>query len=83
MTSLTERLAGKGTRQYMEYKEESVHNGLAIAWNTIILVAKKVEDNILHVITAPVIAPQPATLQDPAANPSCTLLKAPNTLIIK
>ena len=26
MTSLTERLTGKGTGQVMEYEEESVHN---------------------------------------------------------
>ena len=56
MTSLTKRLVGKGTRQDMEYKEELVHNALLIAQNTIVLVAQKVEDNVLHVITAPVVA---------------------------
>ena len=40
MTSLTERLVGDGTRQDMEYEEELVHNALAIAWDTIVLVAK-------------------------------------------
>ena len=52
---LTERLAGKGTRKDMEYEEELVHNGLAIAWDNIITVAKKVEDSMLYVITAAVI----------------------------
>ena len=36
----------------MEYKEELVYNA-------IILVAKKVEDNLLHVMSALVIAPPP------------------------
>ena len=31
MTSLTKRLMGKGTRQAMEYEEESVHNVLTAA----------------------------------------------------
>ena len=83
MTSLTERLAGKDTRQDMEYEEKLVHNVLAIAWNAIILVAKKVDDNVLHMMTAPVIVPQPAILQNPAANLLCALVKAPNALIIK
>ena len=48
MTSLTKRLVGEGTRQDMEYKEvELVHNVPAIAQNAIILVAKKVKDNVL------------------------------------
>ena len=55
----------------MEYKEELVHNAPAIAWNTIISVAKKVEDNVLHVMTALVTTLQPTVLQDPAANPTC------------
>ena len=59
MMNLTERLAGKGTRQDIEYKEESVHDILAIAQNAIVLVAKKVEGNILHMMTAPVAMPQP------------------------
>ena len=45
--------------------------------------AKKVEDNILHMVTATVIVPQPTAPQDPAANPPHTLLKAPNALVIK
>ena len=83
MMSLTDRLVGKGTRQDMEYEEELVHNALAIAQNAIISVAKKVEDNIVHIMTAPIIALQPTILQNPVANPLCTLLKAPNTLVIK
>ena len=83
MMSLTERLAGEGTRQDMEYEEELVHNALAIAWNTIISAAMKVEDNVLHVMTAPVIAPQPTVPQDAMANPPHALLKVPNALVIK
>ena len=49
MTSLTKRLTGKGTRQAMEYEEESVHNVPTAASNAIVSVAKKVEDNVLHV----------------------------------
>ena len=59
MTSLTERLVGEGTRQDMEYEEESVPNAPAIAQNAIILVANKVEDNFLHVMFAPVAVVQP------------------------
>ena len=57
MMSLTKRLAAEGTRQDMEYEEELAHNVLAIAQNAIILVAKKVEDNVLHMMTAPVAVP--------------------------
>ena len=60
-----------------------MHNVPAITWNAIVSVAKKVEDNILHIITAPIVMQQPAALQDPVANPPSALLKAPNTLIIK
>ena len=72
----------------MEYEEELVHNALAIArallaQNANVSLAKRVEDNTLNVITAPVIALQPTMPQDPAANPLCTLLKAPNALVIK
>ena len=83
MMSLTKRLAGEGTRQDMEYEEELVHNALAIAQSAFISVAKKVEDNILCMMTAPVATPQPTKLQNPMANPPCTLLKAPDTLVIK
>ena len=82
ITSLTKRLVGEGTRQDMEYEEELVHNGQVIAWNAIEDNAKKVEDNVLHVMIATVILPQPTMLQDPASNPFSALLKAPNALII-
>ena len=39
----------------MKYEEELVHNIQAIAQNAIVSIAKKVEDNVLHMITAPVI----------------------------
>ena len=58
----------------MEYEEESVHNAPAIAQNTVISVAKKAEDNVLHMMTGPVITLQPARLQDPAVNPPQALL---------
>ena len=83
MMSLSEKLEGKGTRQDMEYGEESVHNARAIAQKTIISVAKRVKDNVLSVMTALVIALQPTMLQDPVANPPCALLKVPNALVIK
>ena len=67
----------------MEYEEKLVHNVLAIAQSTIVLVAKKVEAIVLCMITAPVIVPQPTALQNPAANQPFTLLKAPNALVIK
>ena len=51
MKGLT-RLVGKGTRQAMEYEEESVHNAPAIAQNAIVSESNKVEDNILYVMTA-------------------------------
>ena len=59
MMTLTKGLVGKGTRQDMEYVEELVHNVPAIAQNAIVLVAKKVEDNVLHVLIVPVTMPQP------------------------
>ena len=83
MTSLTERLMGEGTRQMMEYKEDLVQNVLTAAWNAIVFIAKKVEDNILCITTAPVIALQSTALQTPVANLLHALLRAPNTLVIK
>ena len=53
------------------------------AQNSIISIAKKVKDNVLHVMTASVIAPQSITPQTRVANPLHALLRAPNTLIIK
>ena len=66
----------------MKY-EELVHNLQAIAQNTIISMAKEVEDNILHMIIAPIIVLQPAVLQNPVTNPPWALYKAPNALVIK
>ena len=67
----------------MEYEEESVHNVPAAAWNTIISVAKKDQDNVLHMMTAPVIVLQPNIPQNPAASLPCALLRVPNALLIK
>ena len=83
MTSLTKRLTGKGTRQAMEYKEESVHNVLTASQNAIVSMAKKAEDNILRVMTVPVIIPPSATPKIPEANLLGVLPKAPNALVIK
>ena len=83
MTSLTERLTGKGTGQAMEYEEESEHNVPTAARNAAISVAKKVEDNVLRVMTAPVITPLSAMPNTPEANPLGILPKAPNALVIK
>ena len=83
MTSLTERLTGKGTGQAMEYEEESVHNVPTAAHNTIVFVVKKVEDNILHVMTTLVIMLPSTMLKAPANNLPSALLRAPNALIIK
>ena len=83
MTSLTERLTGKGTRQAMEYKEESVHNAPKAAHNAIVSMAKTVKNNVLHVMTALVVMPPSTMLKTPEANPLGVLPKAPNTLVIK
>ena len=83
MTSLTERLTGKGTRQAMEYEEESVHNVPMAACNAIVSVAKKVEDNVLRVMTVPVIMPPSTAPKTPEANTLGILPKAPNALVIK
>ena len=83
MTSLTKRLTGKGTGQAMEYEEESVHNVPTAARNAVVSMAKKVEDNVLHVMTALVITPPSAMPKTPEANPLGVLPKAPNALVIK
>ena len=80
MTSLTERLTGKGTRQAMEYEEELVHNAPMAACNAIVSMVKKVEDNILRVMTALVVTPPSAMPKTPEANPPSVLPKAPNAL---
>ena len=74
---------GEGTRQAMEYEEELVHNVQTATQNAVVSIVKKVEDNILCVMTAPVITVPSATLKVPAANPLSTLLRAPNALIVK
>ena len=74
---------GKGTGQAMEYEEELVHNAPMAARNAVVSVAKKVKDNVLHVMTAPVVTPPSATPKTPEANPLGILLKAPNALVIK
>ena len=83
MTSLTERLTGEGTGQAMEYEEESVHNAPMAARNAVMSVAKKVEDNVLHVMTAPVVTPPSAAPNTPEADPPGILPKAPNVIVIK
>ena len=67
----------------MNYKEELVHSTLTAAQNAIVSMAKKVEDNILHVMTALVITLPSAMPKTPAANPLSILPKAPNALVIK
>ena len=83
MTSLTERLMGEGTGQAMEYEEELVHNVPAAARNAIVSIAKKVKDNVLRVMTAPVIMLPSAVPKTPVSNPPDTLPKVSNALVIK
>ena len=66
----------------MEYEEELVHNAPMVARNAI-SVAKKVEDNVLHVMTALVVMPPSAMPNTPEADPPGILPKAPNALVIK
>ena len=67
----------------MEYKEESVHNVLTAACNAVVSLAKKVEDNILRVMTALVVTPPSAAPKTPKANPLGILPKVSNALVIK
>ena len=67
----------------MEYEEESVHNTPTAACNAVVSVAKKVEDNVLRVMTAPVIMSPSAVPTTPKADLPGVLLKAPNALVIK
>ena len=83
MTSLTERLTGKGTRQAMEYKEELVHNMPTAAHNAIVSMARKVEDNVLRMMTTLVVTLPSAAPRTPEADTPGILPKAPNALIIK
>ena len=66
----------------MEYEEDLVHNVWAITQNAIMFITFKVKDNVLHMMAVLVSTLQPSTLQNPVANPLCTLLKVPNALII-
>ena len=52
----------------MEYKEESVHNAPTAARNAVVSVAKKVEDNVLCVMTALVVMPPSAVPTTPEAD---------------
>ena len=74
---------GEGTGQAMEYEEELVHNVPTAAHNAVVSVAKKVEDNVLHVMIAPVITPPSAVPSTPEADLLGVLPKAPNALVIK
>ena len=67
----------------MEYEEESVHNMLMAAQNTIVSIANKVKATILHVMTARVITPLSTMPQTLAANLLHALLRVPNALVIK
>ena len=67
----------------MEYEEELVHNVPTAAHNAVVSMAEKVKDNVLRVMTAPVIM-QPSTMpKTPEANPLGVLPRAPNALVIK
>ena len=86
MTSLTKRLIRvKKPDRLMEYKEESVHNVPIAARNAIVSMAKKVEDNILHVMTALVVMPPSIChTKDPRNQfPLGALPKVPNAVVIK
>ena len=83
MTSLTKRLMGKGTRQAIEYDKEFVHNILTVARNAAVSIAKKVKDNVLHVMTAPIIMLPSAVPKFPVTKPLSALLRVHNALIIK
>ena len=83
MTSLTERLMGKGTRQAIEYEEELVHNAPMAARNAVVSIVQKVEDNVLHVMTAPVVTLPSAAPKTTEATLQGVLPKAPNAFVIK
>ena len=56
---------------------------LTAACNTVVSMAKKVEDNVLCVMTAPVVSSPSATPNTPEVNAPGVLSKAPNALVIK
>ena len=74
---------GEGTGQVMKYEEDSVHNAPTATRNAVVSVAKKVEDNVLFVMTALVVTPPSAAPNTPEADPPGVLLKVPNALVIK
>ena len=67
----------------MEYEEELVHNVPMAACNAVVSMAKKVEDNVLRVMTVPVVTLPSAVPTTPEANSPGVLPKAPNALVIK
>ena len=83
MTSLIERLAGKGTGKTTKYQEELVYNAPTVVQNTAMSIAKKAENNILHVMIVSVIVLLPDVLQNTPAKIPHGLLKVPSTLVIK
>ena len=83
MTSVIQRLLAKGTGHKIEYKDELVHNVVALTQNAIMSVASKVKDNVLLVMTTLVIVLQNTMPSNPVANPPHALLKAPNALVIR
>ena len=60
-----------------------MHNVLTAARNTVVSIAKKVEENVFYMMTALVILLPSIMPKTPAANPPSALLRAPNTLVIK
>ena len=53
------------------------------ARNAVVSMAKKVEENVLRVMTVLVVMPPSVTPKTPEANPLGVLPKVPNTLVIK
>ena len=66
----------------MEYEVVLVHNMPDIAYNAV-FVALKFVNNVLHVMLVLDIATQPTTPFNPAADLPCTLLRMPNSPVIK
>ena len=60
-----------------------MHNVLAITQKAVVSMVNKVQDNILYVVMAPVIALQPFAPSNSPANMLHTLLRGPNALVIK
>ena len=60
-----------------------MHNALAVAHNAIVFISSKLKDNVLNIVTVPVILPQPAALSNPMAILPHALCKALNAPVIK